>query len=142
MALVYGPEIPFTFLQLERFQRMYPELPEDITDETIAAKLHAVSVEARALYPDIEERLASGALHQDTVWLVVGRVAERALRVSGEDITPGVGTETAATGPFSASFTYTNPDGNVYFGKADRRLLESGRRKGRAWTIHPGAQYA
>lgn len=141
MGLVYGPEIPFSYLMTARFRKMYPGLPDDVTDEAIAAKLHAVSVEARALYPDIDARLASGDLHRDTLWLVIGRVAERALRVTDEDRL-GVASATAATGPFSSSLTYTNPDGNVYFGKADRRLLESGRRKRQAWTIHPGAQLA
>lgn len=45
----------------------------------------------------------------------------------------GVGSTQATAGPFSQSFNYTNPTGDLYLTKGDRKLLGCGR--ARAFTI-------
>lgn len=120
---------------LADLKRHWSALPSD--KETDAEqKLEEASIEVRSLYRDTDERIATGALDADAVRLVVNRMVKRALDTSDEELA-GVTSATAQTGPFSQTLNYSNPDASMYMTKADKRLLESGRTRGQAWTIHP-----
>lgn len=51
-------------------------------------------------------------------------MVERAMKSDG---TAGVTQESRTQGPFSSSFTFANPTGDLYLTKADRKLLGIGR---------------
>lgn len=125
------------YATVANLQEHWPGLPDSRLDEA-GQKLHEASIEVRALYPDVDRRVVSGELDPDVPRLVVCRMVKRSMDSPLDEGMAGVGSTTAQTGPFSQTLSFTNPDGNIYLSKADRRLLESGRRKARAWTIHPG----
>lgn len=114
-------------------QKHWPSLTADQFEDA-TQKLHEASIEIRALYPDVDRRIASGALGPDVPKLVVCRMVKRAMEAPADGMT-GVSSATAQTGPFSQTLSFTNPDGAVYLTKADKRLLAG--RSGRAFTIHP-----
>lgn len=117
----------------------WPETTD--TDAVLTQKLHEASVEVRALYPDVDARIASGALDADVPRLVVSRMVKRALRsvtVGAQDAS-GFTQFSATGGPVAFSGTVANPDGAMYLSAADRRLLATGGPGRRAFTIHPGA---
>ena len=122
------------FADWEDLQRHWPQVPADAAEEA-TNKLDEASVEIRGLYPNIDRRLAAGTITADALRLVTVRVVKRALDAPAAGA--GVGQITNTTGPFSQALHFTNPDGNIYLSKADRRLLEGGRRTGQAFTVHP-----
>jgi len=114
----------------------WPAIPAESEAEA-TQKLHEASIEIRANFPDLDGRLASGALDPDVARLVVCRMVKRAMDVSADAPTAGLETFQFGTGPFTMGGKVHNPDGNIYVSKADRRLL-AGTRSGRAFSIHPG----
>lgn len=113
----------------------WPALSADQEPEA-QQKLTEASIEVRALFPDVDGRLASNALDVEVPRLVVCRMVKRAMD-SPVEAMGGVQSTTQQTGPFTQTLNFTNPDGNIYLSKADKRLL-SPPRSARAFTIHPG----
>lgn len=113
----------------------WPALPASREAEA-QQKLTEASIEVRALFPDIDGRMTAGALAWEVPRLVVCRMVKRAMDLPSESMA-GVDSATHQTGPFTQTLNFTNPDGNIYLSKADRRLLTEVRTR-RAFTIHPG----
>lgn len=124
------------FATLEDLRKHWPAMP--VADAEAEQKLHEASVEIRGNFPGIDERVSSGALDLDIVKLVVNRMAKRALESPAEE-RQGVAQATAQSGPFSQTLQFTNPDGNMYLSKADRRLLSpKNENAGQAFSLFPG----
>lgn len=121
-----------TFADLKRH---WPALSDDREAEA-TQKLEEASIEVSSLYPDTDERIATGAMRVETVRLVVNRMAKRALDTSDEDLA-GVTSATAQAGAFAQTLNFSNPDATMYMSAADKRLMQTGRTSGTAWTIHP-----
>jgi len=113
-------------------------LPAD-KEADAAQKLHEASVEVRANYPDLDQRLAiavaDGGLDPDIPRLVVNRMVKRALDVSEEAPTAGFESFQFGAGPFAMGGKLRNPDGDVYLTAADKRLLAKSKPRKQAWTI-------
>lgn len=92
--------------------------------EDAPQKLAEASLIIRALKPDIDALILAGTMDPDLPKMVVCGMVKRALKTP--DAGEGVGTQQQTAGPFSQSFTYTNPDGNLYLSKLDKRLLGIG----------------
>jgi len=110
-------------------------LPVDREAEA-TQKLVEASTEIRALYPDIDGRIAMAKLDPDIPRLVVCRMVKRSMDAPDNQIA-GVGQIQNTAGPFGQTFSFTNPDGNVYLSKSDKALLSAGRSKRAAFTIMP-----
>lgn len=93
--------------------------PEQAIDA--AQKLHEASIEVRALYPDVDARIASGALDPEAVTLVVCRMVKRSMNVAPE--LENVSQTNQQAGPFGMQTTFRSTDGNLYLTKSDKRLL-------------------
>lgn len=115
----------------------WPAMPADLTDAEALQKLVEASIEIRGNFPGIDERVRAGTLDLDTVKLVANRMAKRALDVSDQD-RAGVSQQTAQAGPLAFTQQFTNPDGNMYLTKADRRLLNPQKIGGGAFSTFPG----
>lgn len=119
----------------------WAELPAD-KEADATQKLHEASVEVRANYPDLDQRLAlpveDGGLDPDIPKLVVNRMVKRALNVAEDAPTAGLESFQFGTGPFTMGGKVRNPDGDVYLTAADKRLLAKSKPRKQAWTIHPG----
>jgi hypothetical protein len=125
------------YATLEDLKKHWPGLPTDREAEA-TQKLHEATIEVRALYPDVDSRLAAASLDPDIPKLVVSRMVKRAMDVSAETPTAGFESFQFATGPFSMGGKVHNPDGNLYLTAADKRLLSNPRQARRAFTIRPG----
>lgn len=101
-------------------------------------KLLEASIEVRANFPDVDERLQRGVLDAEVPRLVVCRMVKRALDVAGGDELPLAGMESVqfGAGPFQFGGKVSNPDGNVYLSAADRRLLRRPISR-QAFSTHP-----
>jgi hypothetical protein len=119
----------------------WPKLPAD-AEADATQKLHEASVEVRANYPDLDQRLTvavvDGGIDPDVPKLVVCRMVKRALDISDDAPTAGFESFQFGTGPFSMGGKLRNPDGDVYLTAADKRLLAKSKPRKQAWTIHPG----
>lgn len=125
------------FADIEDLRKHWSKLPfED--EEDAGQKLVEASIEVRALYPDIDSRILSGRLDPDAPKLVVCRMVKRAMDNADNGVPSGVGSVQESAGPFAQTLNFTNPDGNLYLSKSDKRLLAAGRAGRQAWTIHPG----
>lgn len=130
------------YATLDDLRKHWPSMPDDAETEAEATqKLHEASVEVRALYPDVDARIAAGSLDPDVPKLVVCRMVKRAMGLDDDADDSGVGfgvtsvQETA--GPYSQTRQFSNPDGAIYLSAADKRLLRTSRGHRRAWTIFP-----
>lgn len=92
--------------------------------EDAPQKLVEASLIIRALKPDIDALILAELMDPDLPKMVVCGMVKRALKTP--DAGGGIGTQQQTAGPFSQSFTYTNPDGNLYLSKLDRKLLGIG----------------
>lgn len=121
------------FATLPDLRGHWSKLPVDREDEAVT-KLEEAAVEIRGNFPNIDTRIADGSLDPDNAKLVSVRMVKRAMDVA----TPaGVDSRTGQMGPFVTTESFTNPDGNMYLSKADRRLLSPVNHR-QAFTIHPG----
>ena len=75
----------------------------------------------RAEVPTVDAQLAAATLDADLVKAVVCGMVKRAM-IAG-DTSEGVSAQQQTAGPFGYSQTFSNPMGNVYLTKQDRRLL-------------------
>lgn len=114
--------------------------PALLTEREVEAaqKLSEASTEIRALYPDVDARVESGALSGDVPRLVVCRMVKRAMDSPGGQMA-GVNQIQQSAGPFGQTLSFTNPDGNIYLSKSDKALLGAGRAGRKAFTIYPGS---
>lgn len=124
---------------VESLKLHWPAMSTTLTDAQVTRKIEEAAIEINGLYPTIEERIAAGTLSRPVVELVTNRMVKRALSVN-EDVPENTNSMTAQTGPFTGTLTFSNPEGNMYLSKADRRLLDPARAKGpsKAFTIRPG----
>lgn len=108
--------------------------PLSKTEETAAAVLLGdASVEVRVALK--RAGLAEAAIDNEAAKIVVCGMVKRSM-IAG-DTNPGVTTEQETTGPFSRSFTYANPTGDLYLTKRERQLLGLGLQS--AFTVQMGA---
>lgn len=101
--------------------------------ETAAVLLEDASVEVRLLLkragvPEVE-------VDADAARIVVCGMVKRSM-IAGDN-SPGVTTSQETTGPFSRSFTYANPTGDLYLTKREKLLLGLGAQS--AFTIPMGS---
>lgn len=79
----------------------------------------------RAFSPTVDARVADGSLDADVPKLIVCAIVKRAM-LAGDSA--GVKTTQETTGPFSQSFTFANPTGDMYLLAAEKRMLRGGAR--------------
>lgn len=77
----------------------------------------------RAEVPDVDAQIQDGKLDQELVGDVVCAMVKRAML--NED-TAGVSNTQETTGPFSQTFTFANPSGDLYLLKSERSRLLGG----------------
>lgn len=111
------------FAVLQDLEVSWPSISDSQRDDA-PQKLIEASLIIRALKPDIDELILAGTMDADLPKMVVCGMVKRALKTP--DAGEGIGTQQQTAGPFSQSFTYTNPDGNLYLSKLDKRLLGIG----------------
>lgn len=105
--------------------------PDEI--ERAEILLEDASVQIRAEVPDLKARIESGDADLLSAAIRVECAMVKRAMTAGDD---GFGvTSTQETqGPFSRTFQYSNPMGDLYMTKAERRLLTNGGAQ-RAFTI-------
>lgn len=107
---------------------------EDVAEVLIAD----ASAQVRAEVSDVDARVEAGTLDPILLTRVVTGMVKRAM-IAG-DTGLGVSGTQETTGPFSQSFNYANPMGDLYLTKAERRLLGGGRTAAfMVDTLPPGA---
>ena len=84
----------------------------------------------RAEVPTVDAQITAGTLDTDLVKAIVCGMVKRAM-IAG-DTGEGVSAQQETAGPFAYQQTFSNPMGNVYLTKQDRRLLGV---SSRAFTI-------
>jgi len=126
------------FATLTDLQKHWPALPGEDEPEA-EQKLVEASLVIRALYPDIDQRIASGALDKDIATYVVCRMVKRAMDTP-EEVPENATQLSFAAGGFSQSMSLKNSDGSLYLGKSDKELLAPKPRDdgGEFFNIMPG----
>lgn len=89
--------------------------------------LDDASAMIRASAAGIDERISDGDLDAGVPLLVVCAMVKRAMLAAEA---PGVKTTQETAGPFSQSFTYANPMGDLYLTAAEKKLLGVGAQVG------------
>lgn len=99
--------------------RWRPLSPEETS--VVETLLEDASDMVRVRWPDIDQRLESGAVSSITVIRIVAGMVRRAmLNRNVEGVTQGSET----TGPFTDSQTYSNPNNNLFLSADDIRALD------------------
>ncbi|AIY01210.1 hypothetical protein ART_1611 [Arthrobacter sp. PAMC 25486] len=111
------------FATLQDLEVSWPAINESQREDA-PQKLVEASLIIRALKPDIDALILVELMDPDLPKMVVCGMVKRALKTP--DAGEGIGTQQQTAGPFSQSFTYTNPDGNLYLSKLDKRILGIG----------------
>lgn len=93
--------------------------------------LRDASVRVRAAFPTVDERVGAQTLDPDIPLIVVCEMVKRAM-LAPVDQAPMTQIQQTA-GPFSQGGTFTNPTGDLYMTKGERRLLGAG--AARAFSI-------
>ena len=103
---------------------------EEDTADTLLGDASAI---LRAECPDLDARLTvvPPLLDPDLPKMIVCAMVKRAM-IAGVDV-EGVTNTQQTAGPFSQSMTYSNPMGNLYLTKTERKLLGCGGQ--RAFTV-------
>lgn len=128
------------YASLDDLKEHWADLPAEREPEA-AQKLHEASIEVRALYSDLDGRIASGSLDPDVPRLVVCRMVKRAMdTVDVPEQTAGFSQVTFGTGPFSFSGQVRSDDGALFLSGSDKRLL-SARRERMPFTTSPDLPY-
>lgn len=97
--------------------------------------LEDAAVQIRAEVPDLKARVEAGDTDlMSAAVRVECAMVKRALTV--DDDAAGVTSAQETQGPFSRTFQYSNPMGDLYMTKAEKRLLGSGKQS--AFTIGMG----
>lgn len=104
--------------------------------DTEKTRAHVLLDDASALIraerPTIDALILAGTVGETVPRMISVAMVKRAM-VGGEDA-QGVQSQQQTAGPFSQQFTFTNPSGDLYLTRAEKRLL-SGRRKGLAFSV-------
>lgn len=105
-------------------------VPDDVADRwrpltsaessTASALLQDASARIRSQYPGIDDQIASGAVDEDAVTAVATAMVIRAMISRGA---AGASQVSEAAGPFSQSFSFANPNGNLYLTADDDALI-------------------
>lgn len=92
-------------------------------EETVVATtlLEDASDMVRSRWPDMDSRIATGGIQENTVIRVVAGMVRRAMM--NRDV-EGVTQLQQTTGPFSDGATFSNPNNNLYFSADDVRALD------------------
>jgi hypothetical protein len=107
--------------------------PLSATEQDLATvKLDDASEVIRAEVRGVDAAVEAGTISEALLRMVVCDMVKRAM-IAG-DSQPGVTQQQESTGPFSQSMTFSNPMGDLYLTKAEKRRL--GVRQ-RAFTIDP-----
>ena len=103
------------------------------TDEQAQATVLLADASAivRAECPTVDALITAGTLSADVAKLVVCGMVKRAM-IAG-DTGEGVSAQQETAGPFAYQQTFSNPMGNMYLTKQDKRILGFGSQ--RAFTI-------
>jgi hypothetical protein len=110
--------------------------PLSETERTSAATLLTdASVEVRSALKRAGINPSADDFDADAATIVVCGMVKRSM-IAG-DSSPGVTTAQETTGPFSRSFTYANPTGDLYMTKREKLLLGIGLQT--AFTIPMGS---
>lgn len=96
------------------------------------ALLSDASALIRAERPTIDSMVNGGTIDPDIPRMVAVTMVKRAMAGSADMI--GIQSQQQTSGPFSQQYTFTNPSGDLYLTKAEKRLL-LGRRRGRAFMV-------
>lgn len=96
------------------------------------ALLSDASALIRAERPTIDSMVNGGTIDPDIPRMVAVAMVKRAMAGSADMI--GIQSQQQTSGPFSQQYTFTNPSGDLYLTKAEKRLL-LGRRRGRAFMV-------
>ncbi len=122
------PETPFATAQdvSDRWRTLTPE-------ETAVADVLIVDASdiIRTRWPDIDARVASGALTAGSLLRVVANMVKRAMINAG---TEGLESRSQGAGSFSVSDKFANPNANLYLTSEDIRLL-GGSQARRAFAV-------
>jgi hypothetical protein len=106
-------------------------------EQTRATKLIAyASRKIRRLFPDVDARIASGALDALDVEMVVVAMVKRALMNTALE---GVESQSQTAGPFAQTVKPANPSGNLYLTKDEMAAL--GARRASIGTIRTTSGY-
>lgn len=114
--------------------RWRPLTPHEV--ETATAMIEDASAMIRAACPGIDERLTADppALDPAIPRMVACAVVKRAMITAG-----GVSAEQTTSGPFSQSLTFSNPSGDLYLTKAERKMLGCGGQRAFSIDLAPDA---
>ena len=112
-----------SLVDLDDFKARWPEYAG--TDEAANIKLLDASNIIRENVPGVDGRIATDELFRSSVERVICSMVRRALNpaVIGFE---GMKQVQDTTGPFSQGFTLSNPDGDLYLTKAEKRSLGIG----------------
>lgn len=92
------------------------------TEEQVAVTLIEDAADMiRTRWPDVDSRIASGALSDYSVARVVAGMVKRAMQVGASE---GLESRSQTAGPFVVSDTYSNPNANLFLNAEDIRLFE------------------
>lgn len=117
----------------------WPALPDEKQAEA-QYKLLEASMIVRAMYPWVDQRIASGVLALETVVYVVCDMVKTALDVTETETPSNVSQASFTAGPFTQNLSYRSTEGNLFLTKLHRQLLTGGgSRNRRAFMIVPGA---
>lgn len=96
--------------------------------------LEDASARLRATCADIDDRIADETLDPAVPRMIVCDMVKRAM-VGGADAGAGVSSTQDTVGPFSRSLSYSNPMGDLYLTKQEKKLLGCGAQK--AFEVDP-----
>lgn len=130
------------FAAIEDLRKHWPDLPAEL-EEVATTKLEEGSIIVRGLYPDIDARLASGALSADVVRLVVcqmvATVIKREIQGEGEPIGESVSQQSFTSGPFTQNISFRVREAELFLSRLHKLLLGGGGARNRkAFMIIPG----
>lgn len=123
------------YATVDQLQARWRPLTPEETDKA-EVLLEDASVQIRSEIPDLKSRIEAGDADLLSAVIRVECAMVKRAMASGDD---GIGvTSTQETqGPFSHTLQYSNPMGDLYLTKAERRLLTSGSSQS-AYTIEMG----
>lgn len=105
----------------------WPDFP--VGGESQAALLlWDASVEIDAICPDVQARIDSGALNARIPEMIVCDMVRRAMIPAVAGMV-GVTSNQETVGPFNRSLSFSNPMGDLYTTKKERKLLGCGSQK-------------
>ena len=85
----------------------------------------------RTRWPEVDDRVAAGALTELSLTRIVANMVKRAMIVGDGE---GLKSRSESSGPFGHTDEFTNPNANLYFTAEDVRLLD-GRPARRAFAV-------